>query len=140
MSDRDSDLCVYFLLTQLIPIHLTPKSPNMKPLKCSDNRRAAVLIARLLQGKIRAREEVELDRWIREKDNYKLFEALTHPDNRQAAAEWLAANGVNPRFLKKKPFEYYQPTYDPLEMRTFWIGMAVGFLGLIVVYFVLRIL
>ncbi len=112
----------------------------MKPLKRPDNRRAAVLIARFLRGKIRAREERELDRWINmDTDNLELFHRLTIRENREQTAKWLAANGVNPQFLKK-PFESYKRPYDKKELRTFYVGICLGFLGLLLAYFVLRFL
>ena len=113
----------------------------MKPLNIPDDRRAAVLIAKFLQGKIKNKEEVELDRWIVEgKDRLELFNMLTSTSNIESSAKWFAENGVNPGFLKEKPFEYYKPTYDPREMRRFYILMALGFLGLLVVYLMLRFL
>jgi hypothetical protein len=112
----------------------------MEPLSIPDDRRAAVLIAKFIRGKIKGKEEKELDRWIVSKEeNYRLFNELITPAKKTSAAEWFSAHGVNPKFLNTHSFEGYGPKAEPFKTREFYIGAAIAVVAMAIYYLVIRL-
>ncbi len=100
---------------------------------------AAVRIAKLTSGKLTAVEEKELDDWIMEDDNHMaVFEKLINNPRSDWARNWFTERGVSSRLLKKKPEQWYKPEPDPRELREFYIGAAVGALGMLIVYLLMQ--
>ncbi len=101
----------------------------------------AVFIIKLMKGKLTAAEEQYLDNWIMEDDSHmEVFEKLINGPQTEWARAWFSARGIKPRLLKKTPDQWYQPKPDPRELNEFYIGAAVGALGLAIVYLVLHYL
>ena len=96
------------------------------------------LIAKFIAYKCSPEEEKELDDWVNESpDNLKLFEDLTNEFKSTWAKQWFAKAGIKTGFIRWKKMEgWYEPERNSLK--EFYILAAIGFLGLIVVYLILR--
>jgi hypothetical protein len=97
------------------------------------------LIARLMSDKITEKESAQLEQWICENDsNMKLFEDLINDWKWKWAKQWFTDRGIDTSAIKwKNPDGWYKP--DKKAMRDFYIVMAVVFVFLVLVYFVLEL-
>lgn len=102
-----------------------------------NNRRAAELLVKYIQKKLTEPEEIELDEWIIDQDNYYLFEKLTSPANSEWSATWFSENGVNPQFLKK-PFPIYETPEEKETKREFYFWSGLMTLVMIIYYIIIR--
>jgi hypothetical protein len=96
------------------------------------------LIAKLMSDKITQEESAQLEKWICENDqNMRLFEDLINDWKWKWAKQWFKNHGIDTRSIKwKDPDGWYKP--DKKNLRDFYIVMAVMFLFLVLVYFVLE--
>lgn len=104
----------------------------------TDHYKYGTLIAKLMRDKITDSEAQELDEWIlKSESNMKLFETLINDYKADWAKGWFRAAGVSYRGIKwKKVTGWYKPEHK--NVWDFYVVMAVVFLFLVIVYFVLE--
>ena len=100
--------------------------------------RYGTLIARLMADRISEQEAQQLDEWIFDQpQNMKLFENLTNPWKWRWTRRWFREQSINTSGIKWKNLDgWHKP--DKKSLRDFYIVMAVCFLFLVMVYFVLE--
>lgn len=95
------------------------------------------LIANLLRDKISRDESRELDDWVMAKEeNMRLFEDLINEYKGRWAKAWFKEMGISTRGIKWKDTEGWYK--EDKNMWDFFIVMAVVFLYLAMVYYVLK--
>ena len=95
------------------------------------------LIAKLMRDDISREESRELDDWVMaNEENMKLFEDLINEYKGRWAKAWFKEMGINTRGIKWKDTEGWYK--EDKNMWDFFIVMAVMFLFLALVYFVLE--
>jgi hypothetical protein len=104
----------------------------------TENYKYGTLIANLMREKITDQESLELDNWVGERqENMKLFEALINEYKQEWAKDWFRKSGVSTKGIKwtKNVEGWYKRDKNVWD---FYIVMAVVFLFLGLVYFVLE--
>ena len=107
--------------------------------KYTDHYRYGSLIAKLLADRIEQEEAEVLDVWLFEQpENMQLFDNLINPWKTRWAQQWFKDNRISTRGIKWKHLEgWLKP--DRKNLIDFYIVMAVMFLFLVLVYYVLKL-